>query len=313
VELDAPTGYLLRTRDAARVYVLKDSSKSRVSRTWDRHGGKHHTPPAGARVLNDEEYDTPGTTAYEVHASRAIDVDRAYNCWLFNVRSLFRPQTPPPTLTCFPTVSSWTRRFRMTIERCELGRRSIAAAAGNGYLFHIQGNDTLLVDLRSTNARHGFIFNQATSGNVFLRGTLVTSRLTDDSHRFLSHANLYDGVTLESAWLSAVNRGSTAPAEVSQQRATSSGIPSSQKHSSARSCAVETAQWAYGYAIGTRAATGHRPKSAPPRSPTATGHPGSGLPVDFVEGEGQAQAFSPVALCLPACPRCAVQASSCTP
>ena len=300
VELDAPTRYLLRTRDAARVYVLKDFiEESGMEDLGIGMVENTTTPPGGSESSHDEEYDTPDTTAYQVHASRAIDVDRAHNCWLYNVHSFIPSENTASSvhlLSCGIQLGQGT--FRMRIDGCELGRPEYRGGGGNGYLFHIQGNDNLLVDLRATNARHGFIFNQATSGNVFLRGTMVNSRLTDDAHRFLSHANLYDGVTLDGAWLSAVNRGSTSSG--GGFTATAHVFWNTlvlRNHSSAKGCAIETAQWAYGYAMGTRAPAGQSAKvctSAVTNSYWATLD--QGAPIDFVEGEGQGARLHPQSL-----------------
>jgi hypothetical protein len=153
-------------------------------------------------------------------------------------------------------------------------------------------------DSSATEARHGFIFNHAVSGSVFRDVTIHRSRLTDDAHRFLAHANLYDGVVLDSAWLSAVNRGTTS---------TGAGFTSTQhvfwrtrveaNHPTADACAIESAQFGWGYLIGSSAASGATAELCP-RSFT-NGYWASldpGTPEDFVEGEGMGDTLHPTSL-----------------
>lgn len=52
----------------------------------------------------------------------------------------------------------------------QLGFPQYRGGGGNGYLFHVQGSDTIVRESRAERARHGFIINQAgRGGTVFLR------------------------------------------------------------------------------------------------------------------------------------------------
>jgi hypothetical protein len=144
----------------------------------------------------------------------------------------------------------------------------------------------------------------------------VTSRLSDDAHRFLSQANLYDSLELDRAWLQAVNRGSTSSG--AGFTATSHVFWNThviQNHTSAKGCAIETAQWSWGYVIGTRAETG---QSANICTATVTNSTWAALdqgdPVDFTEGEGEGATLYPPSLYdAQRARRCAAEGIACDP
>ncbi|WP_236607782.1 hypothetical protein [Sandaracinus amylolyticus] len=156
----------------------------------------------------------------------------------------------------------------------------------------------LIVDSSAEHARHGFIVNQAASGNVLLRARVIDSRYSDDAHRFLANANLYDGVELDRGWLQAVNRGTTS---------TGAGFTATQhvfwrtrviaNHASSDGCAVESAQWGLGYLIGSSAADGADARLCPESFSNRTWAAlDQGDPEDFVEGEGMGETLHPVSL-----------------
>jgi hypothetical protein len=188
--------------------------------------------------------------------------------------------------------------FRITVENCDLGRAQYRGGGGNGYLFHVQGNDNLFVNDTATNARHGFIFNQAVSGNVFYGGKLVSSRLSDDSHRFLAHANLYEGIELNDAWLQAVNRGTTSTGGgFTATEHVFWNLRVSKNHGSAQGCAVESAQFGWGYAVGSRADAGQQAKlCADSFSNNYWAGLDLGTPDDFMEGAGEGATLYPQSL-----------------
>jgi hypothetical protein len=195
-------------------------------------------------------------------------------------------------------ISLSSSAYQITIQQCDFGRPQYRGGGGNGYLFHVQGNDNLFIDSSTTNARHGFILNQAVSGNVFLRGLTKNSRLSDDSHRFLAHGNLYDAMTLDGSFLQAVNRGTTS---------TGGGFTATEhvfwatsvtkNHGSAQGCAVESAQWGVGYLIGSTASGTATAKLCP--DSFSNGYWATldtGAPDDFVEGQDIGATLWPASL-----------------
>ena len=77
-----------------------------------------------------------------------------------------------------------------------LGPAQYRGGGGNGYMYTVHGGENLFVDSTATGARHGFSINDAAAGNVFRDVRVNDGRYSDDSHRFLAHANLYDRVVL---------------------------------------------------------------------------------------------------------------------
>ncbi len=179
--------------------------------------------------------------------------------------------------------------FRVTVRDTELAFPQYRGDGGNGYLFSILGNDALLRDSRAEHARHGFIVNNGSSGVVFLRNTVTDSRYSDDSHRFLAHANLYDNVRLDRAWLQAVNRGSTsggAGFTATQHVYWNTRVRAN--HATARGCAIESAQWGYGYLLGSVAETGATARLCPTSySNSEWAALDQGSPADETESEGR--------------------------
>jgi hypothetical protein len=162
----------------------------------------------------------------------------------------------------------------------------------------------LFRDGRASDARHGIIVaSQAASGDVFLRMTAARSRYADDTHRQLAHALLWDATVLDGDWLQAVNRRSTSSGAgftatesvfwntrvVSVHRTTvnvSAGFP--------LGVAVESAQWGWGYVIGTAGAA----TAVATRAYTNTYWSGGdvGDPRDWVEGAGRGVTLYPPSL-----------------
>src|SRR5262249_39733976 len=132
--------------------------------------------------------------------------------------------------------------------------------------FLVQGADHLVVDSRAVLGRHDFILgSMSASGDVFLRDRTESPRYSDDSHRFLSQANLYDSVVLDHAWLQGVNRGddssgagftSTETVYWNTVVVPNHAITVSAQAGFPAGAAIETSQWGWGYAIGTRAPAG---------------------------------------------------------
>lgn len=298
VTLDAPTHYALRARDMARVYARPDFLEEVGLESFSIGMTENLTSPGRTEPTSDDDYLTSGTTGYEVHASRAIELERVHDAWIHDVDS-FRPAHNTLDVHVLSTgILLGQGASRVTIEGSDLARPEYRGGGGNGYLFHVMGSDVLFVDDTSLGARHGFIVNQAASGNVFLRVRTTDSRYANDSHRFLAHANLYDGVSLDGDWLQAVNRGTTS---------SGAGFTATQHvfwntrviagPTIAAGCAVESAQLGWGYLIGSRADPGASAMLCP-RSFTNSGWAAldPGAPTDFVEGEAMGDTLFPASL-----------------
>jgi hypothetical protein len=298
VELDGPTHYELLQRDAARLYKITGFNAEMGIESLALGMVENKQTPERTEPDSDDDYTVTGTFGYEVHNSRAIDLNRVHDVWVYDVKS-FQPDGNASGAHVLSTgILVQPSAFRVTVEKVELGRAQYRGGGGNGYLFHVQGNDALFVDSVATQARHGFIMNQSTSGNVFRRVTIVESRLTDDAHRFLSHANLYDLVTLDSGCISAVNRGTTSGGGgFTATQHVIWNVKVQRNHPTADGCAVESAQWGHGYLIGSSAVEGQQAKLCP--MSFTNGYWASldqGDPADLVEGEAMGATLFPSSL-----------------
>ena len=298
VTLDGPIHDALRTRDGARAYALTGFLEEVGLESFSIGMIENDLTPGRTDRESDDDYDIAGTTGYEVHASRAIELDRVHDAWIHDVDS-FRPAAnTTPTHLLSSGILLGTGASRITVEDCDLGFPQYRGGGGNGYLFHLQGHDALLVGSRAEHARHGFVFNHAASGNVLLRVRIVDSRFSDDAHRFLANANLYDGVELDRAWLQAVNRGTTSSgAGFTATQHVFWNVRVIANHASADGCAVESAQWAHGYLVGSSAESGHDARLCPSSFSNSTWATlDQGAPVDSVEGEGLGATLFPPSL-----------------
>lgn len=293
VTLDGPIHDALRTRDNARAYAI-DPIHDVGLESFAIGMVENRATPDRTDAESDGDFDVAGTTGYAVHASRAIDLERVRDAWVHDVDSFLPEGNTTGAHVLSIGILLATGAFRITVSECDLAFPQYRGGGGNGYLFHLQGNDVLLADDSAEHARHGFIINQAASGNVLLRARPIDSRYSDDAHRFLANANLYDGTILDRAWLQAVNRGTTSSgAGFTSTMHVFWGTRTIAAHASPDECAVESAQWGHGYLIGSSPGARLCPMSF------TNGYWASldqGDPTDFVEGEGMVDTLFPISL-----------------
>ncbi len=302
VTVDVPLRYPLATRDAADVVSLVDAyvAESGVEHLAIGMVENRTSPPDPTKEsASDDDYQTVGTTGYEVHDSKAIQVSGVRDAWVSDVAS-FEPTQNTTThahLLSHGLVVDLTA-FRVTVDRVSFGPPEYRGGGGNGYSFQTQGSDCLFSRLTSTGARHGFDINQAASGNVWWRGMVVSSRYSSDTHRFLAQANLFDGTTLDNAWLQAADRGTdSSGAGFTSTSLVFWNTTVKKNNALAKGCAVESAQWEWGYVIGTTASTGATAKICTTIVSNAQyAATDQGPPTDFTEGEGTAATLSPASL-----------------
>ncbi len=308
VTLDAPTRYTALRRDNARLYhpagYLDEVGLEDFAFGMREHATSASGTPGPLGDSADDGYAVAGTAAYEVHGSVGVRIDATRDAWLYRVET-FAPTSNASRAHVLSSAMFLTAgTHRVTVEGCRFGRAQYRGGGGNGYLFWVEGDDNLLVDDVASDGRHNFITAHiASSGNVFLRARTNTPRYSDDSHRLLSQANLYDSATLNGGWLQAVNRGATS---------SGAGFTATQTvfwntrvvatHASTRlsaqgfasGFAIETSQFGWGYAIGTSGTGSAVATRVLTNSYWATLDPGA--PVDFTEGVGRGATLFPQSL-----------------
>lgn len=299
VELDEPIQYPLRTRDNARVYALTQINEEVGIESLGIGMVENRSSPI-TEPGSDDDYQSTNTqlAGYQVHDARGITMDRVHDAWIYDVDTFQPAGNTSGAHVLSHGIFFAQGSFRVTVENCDFGRAQYRGGGGNGYIFHIQGNDTLMLSSTSTNARHGFTFNQASTGNALVRLTGTHSRLADDSHRFLANANLFDSVRLDGDWMQCVNRGTTSGgAGFTGTRQVWWNTVAVTSPPNRMGCVVETAQWGDGYAIGSRGEGGAMAHLCP-TSFTNSGWAAldQGAPADFIEGEGRGATLYPQSL-----------------
>jgi pectate lyase-like protein len=289
VVVDTPIRYQLKVRDGARVYP----TVAHIAEVGLEHfsiGERQHP----GSTLGEEDYLVPGTAAYDVHGASLISMSRTRNSWIRDVYS-YRPGVNGGDFHMVSNGIHIGHSRLITIEGCDLARPQYRGGGGNGYMYSLHGQETLVKDSVSRYSRHGFVFlNMQASGNVLLRPFSQYSGFGSegrgsDHHEHLSQSNLVDGATVDRDSFEARYRASGAVVE--------HGITAVQSvFWNTRGLAyypgidyvVHSQQFGYGYVIGTQGfATGVK----------VTGiHPEKTDPVDHVEGVGQGQTLAPASL-----------------
>lgn len=300
ITLDMPTQYPLKTRDAARVYAAPTmlSEVGVESLAFGMVESKATQTSATQETQNEDDWEKAGTLGYEVHAGVLINFGTVRDSWVSGVTTFEAPGNASKAHILSMGIVQGSSSFRLHIENTTIGRPQYRGGGGNGYAFALLGYDSVFVDSRSEYARHGITINNGTSGNVFLRMTMFQTRDANDTHRFLAHANLFDQIILDNAWLQTVNRGTTSGgAGFTGTRLVFWNPIVKANHATAKGCAVESAQFGDGYLIGSQSEGSTTAKLCPESFTNGTWKTlDAGTPKDFVEGEDIGEKLDPPSL-----------------
>lgn len=283
--VDIPIRYTLKTRDGARVYKVGEPiSEAGIENL--SVGMKQHTGSG----WGDLDYNTPGTGAYDVHASKAITFVNAKNSWLDNVNS-YRPSANSSDYHLLSHGVTISQSRSVTIQNTHFQKPQYRGEGGNGYMYLIQGSDNLIQNATATGARHSFTLSSMwTSGNVIYNSTSNFPRLASDFHMHLAMANLFDNMTMNGDYLEAVYRpyGTIEHGWTTTQSVfwNTNGIA----YPSGQSAIVKSMQFGNGYVIGTRGAANGVNYAVPANDRSA--------PQDWVEGIGAGADLTPQSLYL---------------
>ena len=290
--IDAPTRYFLKTRDQARVYLVKKQLAECGIENLSI--GNTESPNSG---FDENDYLNIGTDAYEVNASNAIELRNVVNSWIRNVHSY----KPIGNADDFHVLSNGLLlnqcRF-ITIDTSFLQKSQYTGGGGNGNLYTLESNDCLIKNSRAGFGRHNFDFQYPyCNGNVILRCILDSSLYSSDFNRYLSMANLFDQCILNGDYFESVYSpygGSAVYGYTSTQSVFYNTY--GRFYHPGKSYIIDSRQFGNGYIIGT---------SGP--AFTANVYPVEGLaneyyfntqPIDFTEGIGNGQDLTPASLYL---------------
>jgi len=281
IAVDIPTRYYLKTRDNARVYKvaphLEEIGIERLSI------GMRENLTGG---LGDNDYNTSGTSAYEVHGSRFIRFHHVVNSWIQDVETY----RPPVNTNNWHTLSNMiflVRSRNVTVRNCLLSRPEYEGGGGNGYGYILAGSDCLVIDCTAFHTRHNYDFQSMwTSGNVIFRCVTIDGRFASDFHMHLSPANLFDSTYVDGDFLEAMYR---PYGTVMHGHSTTESVfwnTYGTERCGAR--LVLSRQYKWGYVIGT---------SGPVHN-VELGTQYDTAPQDFVEGQSQGDTLVPQSLYL---------------
>ena len=286
VEIDVPTRYAIKTRDAAGMRTVS-GWLTNVGIESLAVGNLQH-PGAG---WGENDYTDPAKAAYDAHNSWLIRVQNSRDCWVSGVQSR---QAADNSSTCHMLSNGilLSGCSRVTVRNCQMRRPQYGGGGGNGYMYRLQNsNECLIANSLADFSRHGFVISHAgTSGNVFFQcedretqratgstGSYTTGGSGSDNHMHFSHSNLWDQCHAHNSFYTAHHRttSGTTPHGVTSAHAvywntTGSGTRYTD--------IVRSEQLHYGYVIGT---SGTRSGATNP-----TG--GNTAPADHLEGIGQA-------------------------
>jgi hypothetical protein len=282
VELDIPIRYPVKVRDNARVTrTLPHIEEVAVENL-----------SMGSRAITygsmgDDDWEVPGTGAYEVHNSSLIEVNHVANGWVRNVSS-YRPDENHD----HHFLSNGIRiRFArsVVVDNVDLRHSQYHGSGGNGYHFSIQGSDSLFTSCFSRDARHNFnVALIVATGNVIHESTAMEGRMPVEFHMHLSPANLIDSMVTEDDSISAVRRDHADHGHGTTQSVmwNTRGDTDGWEVQVGIKKLIKTAQFRWGYVIGTSGTDNavDRPNHAISR------------PDDFVEGRGSGGDLIPQSL-----------------
>jgi hypothetical protein len=230
----------------------------------------------------DNDYEVPGTGAYEVHYSHAIRFKHARDCWLQRVAT-YRPAANAGDYHTLSNVMLVEKCVNVTVRDCVFQKPQYEGGGGNGYGFTLSGNDCLITDCVAVSCRHNYDFKSMwTSGNVIYRCQARSARLASDFHMHLSMANLFDSTIINGDYLQAVYR---PYGTILHGHSTTESVFWN-TYGEGSGTAVESRQWGWGYVIGTSGT----------RSAVSRGTADNTAPEDFLEGVGTGAALEPESL-----------------
>jgi hypothetical protein len=296
--IDIPIRYALKTAHGSGVYKVQNML-SEVG-IEDFSIGNRQSFKAGD--WTEESYNTDSNGSYQSHDSWAIAMEHVVNSWINRVAS-YHPEENTSGAHILSNGIRVSQTKNVSILNCEFHRPQYGGGGGNGYMYRIVGNETLIKHCIAEFNRHGFVLSQmSASGNVFYRcrdencgrqtgltGYEKTNGSGSDHHMHFSHSNLFDQCTVENSYFAAGGRkwgGGTihglTGAHSLYWNLTSNGT---------QDYAVETQQGRYGYVIGT---SGNKPTVR--TSAWAEGSEKITNPVDYTEGISKGNTLSPRSL-----------------
>jgi mannan endo-1,4-beta-mannosidase len=292
IYIDSPTRYFMKLRDNARIYHAKQhitgsgiENLSIGNRQNDKNGWE------------EEDYTSQANGAYDVHASHAINLKNAFNCWVKNINT-YKPESNSDDFHILSNGLLLDQCRGITVDSCFFQKPQYEGGGGNGYMFTLQSNDCLIKNSRANHSRHNFDFKfPHSNGNVIHNCIAENSKYSSDFHMYLSMANLFDATTVDRDYLESTFRpwgGSVLHGYSSTQSVfyNTTGLA----YHPNRDYIIESRQFRHGYIIGT-SGPAYRVKLDPVGGTTG-GYSYDTSPRDWSEGIGTGDQMIPQSLYL---------------
>ncbi|MBT3380902.1 MAG: hypothetical protein HN742_12630 [Lentisphaerae bacterium] len=286
VRIDAPTRYVLKTRDRARIHrippMLTEVGVENLS-----IGNAEHT----GQGWSDSDFSKKGTGAHDVHGSHVMRIDHVLNGWLRNVHS-YRSPTNRRDVHMLSNGILIGMSSCVTVQGCVMQKPQYEGGGGDGYGFTLHGNDCLVTRCEAVHTRHNYDFKLASSnGNVIHRSTGRVPRFSSDFHMYFSMANLFDSMLMDGDWLQGVFRPWGGPRNYHGHPTTESVFWNTRGTAAGkRGYIVESQQFGWGFVIGTSGV----------KDGVRRGVKGSrgidSSPEDVLEGQGKGETLVPQSL-----------------
>ena len=294
ITIDIPTRYWMKTRDAARIY--KTPARTVNTGIQDFSIGNKQNPSTSG--WGEEDYNTLGTGAYQVHGAFLIKFSGVVNGWAKNIASYQAENSQQVHMVSNGLDINQSRS--LTIDRCDFSHPQYEGGGGNGYGMNICASDLLISNCSSTSARHSYSFKYTYSnGSVIYNFTSNSAKYASDFHMYLSMSNLIDNQNLNRDFIESNVRpyGGTAGnyhGYTSTQTVfwNTNGVAGPGGNNSAR--IIDSRQYGYGYIIGTRGAAPN--VSTTPTTMNSSYGSVNTSPEDHKEGIGTGGTLEPQSL-----------------
>ncbi|TVR14511.1 MAG: hypothetical protein EA401_04415 [Planctomycetota bacterium] len=297
IRIDAPTRWLLLTRDQARIepapQFLQEVGIEALS-----IGNLQHPQGDG---WEEESWRSEENGAWHAHDAWLIHWRGVRDSWMRSVYS-HRPQDNDLDVHMLANGVQLQLARGVTLLDVRMQRPQYGGGGGNGYAIRLSSAQECLVqDCHVAWNRHGFVFSgMQTSGNVihggsasFTRwqgaGSQRTNGQSSDHHMHLSQSNLIDGVTLDGDFFHASYRyhwGNPAHALTATQVVYWNLYGQRSNPDSDLTWVVQSGQFGHGYVIGTRGEVNGVRLDEHERT----------QPMDHLEGEGEGDRLVPQSL-----------------
>ena len=292
VEIDIPTRSALKVKYNTRMFKVG----AHLEECGVEHLAMANVQHPSKTGWGENDYNTSGNGAYDVHGSRIVHFNNAENCWVRDVYT-FLPEGNDEDIHILSNGISIDNSRYITVRDCNIQRSQYEGGGGNGYLYTVSGCDNLFTDCIAEHGRHNFdIKSMTATGNVIHKCTSRNPSLASDFHMHMSVANLFDCFVADGDFIDAAFRpwGSEKARHMYSTSESVIWNAKGLKAYSGENNLVVSLQYGNGYVIGTSGAVST--VRTTPVSGVLNNIEYNTAPEDWVEGQGMGGTLVPQSL-----------------